>query len=413
MKKTYFLLFVLSNFIFAINVCSQQKTVSKTEYRALLHRNDKLPIVFNISESKYAGKRTWTIRNAGEKLVADRIVEKADSLLVYLPFFDGMLLLKKTTNGYEGLWNKKTINGDQFMPLTIEKGNKRLDLTGSTNQFNVTGRWNVEFTNDKMKKSIAMGEFKQIGKKLIGTFLTPTGDYRFLEGTVAGDSMQMTTFDGSHAFFFSAHIKDANTLVSGIYASGLTHIETWKAKRDEKMILDESSSSFQLKGLESKLNFSFPDLDSNIVSIKDERFKNKVVVIQIMGSWCPNCMDETAFLSKYFNENKQLGIEMIGLAYEYSKDFSKSRKSLSYFKNRFNVKYPILITGITSSDEMKTEKSLPQMTEIKAFPSMIIIGKDGTVRKTHAGYAGPATGIHHELFKKEFSEIVNALLAEK
>jgi hypothetical protein len=94
------------------------------------------------------------------------------------------------------------------MPLTIEKSNKRLDLTGSTNQFNVTGRWNVEFTDDKMVKSIAMGEFKQIGKKLTGTFLTPTGDYRFLEGTVAGDSMQMTTFDGSHAFFFSAHIKD-------------------------------------------------------------------------------------------------------------------------------------------------------------------------------------------------------------
>jgi len=413
MRKNYLLLFVLSNFIFAFNVFSQQKTVLKTEYRALLHRIDKLPIVFNISESKYAVKRTWTIRNAGEKLVADKIVEKADSLLVDLPFFDGMLLLRKTNNGYEGLWNKKTIKEDQFMPLTIEKSNKRLDLTGSTNQFNVTGRWNVEFTDDKMVKSIAMGEFKQIGKKLTGTFLTPTGDYRFLEGTVAGDSMQMTTFDGSHAFFFSAHIKDANTLVSGIYASGLTHIETWKAKRDEKMILDESSSSFQLKGFESKLNFSFPDLDSNIVSIKDVRFKNKVVVVQILGSWCPNCMDETAFLSKYFNENKQLGVEVIGLAYEYSKDFAKSRKSLSYFKNRFNVKYPILITGITSSDEMKTEKSLPQMTEIKAFPSMIIIGKDGTVRKTHAGYAGPATGIHHEVFKKEFSEIINALLAEK
>jgi hypothetical protein len=124
-------------------------------------------------------------------------------------------------------------------------------------------------------------------------------------------------------------------------------------------------------------------------------------------------MDETSFLSKFFDENKQLGIEVIGLAYEYSKDFSRSKKSLSYFKTRFNVKYPILITGITSSDEMRTEKSLPQMTEIKAFPSMIFIGRDGTVRKTHTGYAGPATGIHHDQFKKEFSEIIDALLAEK
>jgi len=413
MKKKYLILFVILTFIFDANAFSQQKSVSKMEYRALLHRNDKLPIVFNISESKFGGKRTWTIRNAAEKLVADRIIEKGDSLLVYLPFFDGMLLLKKSSTGYEGVWNKKTIKGDQFMPLTMEKGNKRLGLTGPVSRYNVTGRWKVEFINPDLKRSIAMGEFKQVGNKLTGTFLTPTGDYRFLEGVVAGDSMQMTTFDGSHAFFFSAHIKDGNTLESGIYASGPTYTEKWTAKRDEKMILDESSSSFQLKGKANKLDFSFPDLESNIVSITDERFKNKVVVIQIMGSWCPNCMDETAFLSKFFDENKQLGVEVIGLAYEYSKDFLRSKKSLSYFKNRFSVKYPILITGITSSDEMKTEKSLPQMTEIKAFPSMIFIGRDGTVRKTHAGYAGPATGIHHDQFKKEFSEIVDALLAEK
>jgi thiol-disulfide isomerase/thioredoxin len=413
MKKIYLLFFCFSIFFVAVNGISQQKASTKTEYRALLHRNDKLPIVFNIAESKYGGKRTWTIRNAAEKLVADRIIEKGDSLLVYLPFFDGMLLLKKSFTGYEGIWNKKTIKGDQFMPLTIERGSKRLDLSGTNSKFNVTGRWKVEFINPDLKRSIAMGEFKQIGSKLTGTFLTPTGDYRFLEGTIAGDSLQMTTFDGSHAFFFSAHIKDNNTLESGIYASGPTYMEKWTANRDEKMILDESSSSFQLKGKANKLDFSFPDLDSNIVSMADERFKNKVVVIQIMGSWCPNCMDETAFLSNFFDENKQHGVEVIGLAYEYSKDFSRSKKSLSYFKNRFNVKYPILITGITSSDEMKTEKTLPQMTEIKAFPSMIFIGRDGTVRKTHAGYAGPATGIHHELFKKEFSEIVEALLAEK
>ena len=413
MWKNHLLLLFLSFFITAVDSFSQQQAGTKTNYRALLHRDDKLPIVFNITESKYNGKRTWTIRNAAENLVADRIIEKGDSLLVYLPFFDGMLLLKKSLSGYEGSWSKKTIKGDQFMPLTIEKGSRRLELTGPVSKFNITGRWRVEFINPNLKRSIAMGEFKQTGSKLTGTFLTPTGDYRFLEGTVAGDSLQMTTFDGSHAFFFSAHINDNNTLENGIYASGPNYMEKWTAKRDEKMILDESSSSFQLKGKVNKLDFSFPDLDSSIVSIADERYKNKVVILQIMGSWCPNCMDETAFLSKFFDENKQYGVEVIGLAYEYSKDFSRSQKSLSYFRNRFNVNYPILITGITSSDELKTEKTLPQMTEIKAFPSMIFIGRDGTVRKTHAGYAGPATGIHHELFKKEFSEIVEGLLAEK
>jgi len=413
MKKYHFLLVVFQLVVCAFNSHSQNKTIAKVEYRAELQRSDKLPIVFNISESKYAGKITWTIKNANEKMVADRIVERGDSLLVYLPFFEGLFKLKKSPTGFKGIWNKKTIKGDQFMPITIDKGTKRLILNGSDHKFNVTGRWNVQFVNDKQEKSTAMGEFKQVGNKLTGSFLTPTGDYRFLEGIVAGDSLQMTTFDGSHAFFFSAHIKNGNTLEQGVYASGPTYLERWTAIRDEKMVLDESSAAFQLKGTMNKLDFSFPDLDSNLVSINDDRFKNKVVVIQIMGSWCPNCMDETAFLSKYFNENHQRGVEFIGLAYEYTKDFSRSQKSLSYFKNRFSVKYPILITGVSSSDEMRTEKTLPQMTEIIAFPSMIFIGRDGTVRKTHAGYSGPATGIHHQVFQKEFSEIIDALLAEK
>jgi len=82
------------------------------------------------------------------------------------------------------------------------------------------------------------------------------------------------------------------------------------------------------------------------------------------------------------------------------------------FKNRFNVEYPLLITGVISSDPLRTEKTLPLMTPIKAFPSMIILGKDGLVKKTHAGYAGPATGIHHEKFKAEFDAMIRELVKE-
>ena len=149
MKKYHFLLIVFQLVLFAFNSHSQNKTIAKVEYRAEIHRSDKLPIVFNISETRNAGKITWTIKNADEKMVSDRIVERGDSLLVYLPFFDGLLLLKKSPNGLEGVWVKKTIKGDQFMPISIKKGTKRLMLNGSVNKFNVTGRWNVEFVNNK------------------------------------------------------------------------------------------------------------------------------------------------------------------------------------------------------------------------------------------------------------------------
>ena len=40
--------------------------------------------------------------------------------------------------------------------------------------------------------------------RVTGTFLTETGDYRYLEGVVDGDSLKLSCFDGSHAFLFHA-----------------------------------------------------------------------------------------------------------------------------------------------------------------------------------------------------------------
>jgi len=399
--------------LLSINVDAQQNKTSKIEYRAVIKRADNYHIVFNITESNTSGKISWVIKNADEKILVSKIDNRSDSLIVELPFFEAVLLLKKTPMGYVGIWNKQTSKGSQFMPIEIVRGTERLRLPNTLSKFNISGRWRVNFVNARGENSTAMAEFLQVGDKLKGTFLTPTGDYRFLEGSVKGDSLVMSTFDGTHAYFFSAKNKARGLIENGVFASGPTNLETWTAIRDEKMILDETEAAFQLKGTENKLNFRFPDLDSNIVGISDQRYKDKVVVIQIMGSWCPNCMDETSFLSQYYKENKQRGIEVIGLAYEYSTDFARSKKNLTRVKDRFKIEYPILITGITSADEMRTEKTLPQMTKIMAFPSMIFIGKDGTVRETHAGYSGPATGIHYEDFKKEFGAYVNTLLNEK
>jgi thiol-disulfide isomerase/thioredoxin len=277
----------------------------------------------------------------------------------------------------------------------------------------VSGRWSVVFTKDNGKEYNAVAEFEQVGDSLKGTFLTATGDYRYLEGIVKGDSLAISTFDGTHAFFFSGKILHDGKIDRGVFASGPINKESWVAVKDSLGSIDETNALMQLKGVENRLHFRFPDLDSNMIGIADDRFKNKVVIVQIMGSWCPNCMDETSFLSGFYKDNSAKGLEIIGLAYEYINEFSIARKNLMRFKNKFDVQYPMLITGVTSADSLRTEKTLPEMSQIKAFPSMILIGKDGTVRKTHAGYAGPATGIHHENFKQKFTEDINALLAEE
>jgi len=224
--------------------------------------------------------------------------------------------------------------------------------------------------------------------------------------------LKLSTFDGSHAYTFYAKINSQEKISGGVYLAGYAGRETWSAKKDKDVKEPQQEQPTKLRPGESKLNFTFNDLEGKPVSINDERFKNKVVIVQLMGSWCPNCMDETKFLSEFYNKYRSRGVEMVSLAYEYSTDIERSRKSLGKFQKLFNVQYPMLITGVTSTDEQKTEKTLPQLTSIRSFPTSIFLDRKGNVRDIHGVFYGPGTKQYFEEYKKIFTGIVEGLLKE-
>jgi alkyl hydroperoxide reductase subunit AhpC len=123
-------------------------------------------------------------------------------------------------------------------------------------------------------------------------------------------------------------------------------------------------------------------------------------------------MDETAYMVNYYKKYRLKGVEVIGLAYERTTDFAKSQRTLSQLKNRFDIQYPILITGYTSN-KVETAKSLPMLTKVVGFPTTIIIDKNGDVRKIHTGFSGPGTGEHYTEFISEFEKLTDDLLTEK
>ena len=129
-----------------------------------------------------------------------------------------------------------------------------------------------------------------------------------------------------------------------------------------------------------------------------------------MGSWCPNCMDETAYLSSFYNRYKNRGVEVIGLAYERTSDFGKANKNLTELKNRFDIQYKLLVTGYTNKEVLK---SMPALRNFAAFPTTVIMDKKGNVRKIHTGFSGPGTGAYYTNFTKEFERLTDSLLAEK
>ncbi len=381
-------------------------------YRASIFREDGAEIIFNAEVQLKNGKPVMFIRNAAERLLVNDIKVKGDSVKIEMPFFESFFRLQLQNDGsLKGTWTKAGSAKMLEFPVEFVYGIKeRFAVNKSTTQ-NSNGRWQVAFTRANGTDRPAIAEFQQKGSALTGTFLTPSGDYRFLEGVVNGDSLMLSCFDGSHAYLFTASIN-GNEIKNGVFYSSAAVAEKWRATKNEKAALPDTTEVTKLKPGESKLNFTFKDVNGKNVSINDARFKNKVVVIQIMGSWCPNCMDESKFLSSFYKEYKSKGVEIVALAYEYSTDFNRSRASVQKFINRFGIQYPVLITPTTTSDEQRTEKTLPQLTPIRSFPTTIFLSKSGNVAKIHQGFYGPGTGEFYTEFKAEFYRTIRSLLAE-
>jgi thiol-disulfide isomerase/thioredoxin len=298
------------------------------------------------------------------------------------------------------------------MPFTATLGEdfrfEKVNVNPPSTDF--TGKYAVTFITDKGDTSVSVGVFNQKGNYVEGTFLTTTGDYRYLEGNVIGDKLYLSTFDGNHSFLFIAVKKDDKT-VTGDYWSGSASHESWTGIKDDNAVMPDADALTFLKPGFEKIDFSFPDLNNNKVSPADEKFKNKVVILQIFGTWCPNCMDETKFLSQWYNENKDRGVEIVGLAYERKDDFTYASERVKKMKSKLNVPYDFVIAG--TNDKKKASETLPMLNQVLSFPTTIFIGKDGKVKHIRTGFEGPGTGVYYDQFKQHFNEIINELLNEK
>ncbi len=369
-----------------------------------LGKGNSLPFLLD-----YHADNTLTIFNAEEKIEVTEVTIKGDSIVIKMPVYEGVLKGKFTGNFISGDFIKPSL--DRIVPFSMQKDNMRFRLTEAPTSI-ISGNWETVFSPNKPgDRYIAKGVFNQIGNKVTGTFRTTTGDYRYLDGVVAGDSLKLSTFDGAHAFLFKAKIKDS--VINGMFYSGNHWQEPFTAKRNENYELPSAESLTYLKEGYDKLSFSFPDTNGNIVSLTDDRFKNKVVVVQIMGSWCPNCLDETKFYTQYYNENKSDDLEFVSLAFEYAPDKQKAFASIDRLKKKIKVPYPILLAQHGSVDKKQAQEKLPMLNHILSYPTTIFIDKNGTVRKIHTGFNGPATGNEYTKFVAEFDTFINELQDEK
>ena len=235
-----------------------------------------------------------------------------------------------------------------------------------------------------------------------------TGDYRLLQGTVQADKFYLSCFDGAHSFLFTGKILDAGSLL-GTFSNGKHYACIWKATKNPEARLEDPNNLTYLKEGYSKMEFTFPDTEGNPVSLDDERFKNKPKIVQIFGTWCPNCRDETTFLADYLKNNDTKDLEVIALAYEKRKDATKAMAAIRRYKEYFDVPYPMLLAG--PNDKTKAAETLPMLNHILSYPTLIFIDRNDQVRNIHTGFNGPATS-EYENFKKDFEQQLELILSE-
>lgn len=391
--------------------CKKEYTVSlKTgDWLANLAVMDgeKLPFNFKVMSSE-SNKIVMEVYNAEEVIVVDEIKLNNDSIFIKLPVFEGVIAGKYTDTTITGQFIKKSL--DRVVPFYAIYGKRDRFSIKEEAKLNVSGVWETEFSANTEDSYMSKGIFTQEGNNVTGTFRTTTGDYRYLQGVVNGDELSFSAFDGAHAFLFKAKVTDST--MQGTFYSGNHFKESFFAKRNESFELPDANDLTFLKEGYDSFNFSFADETGKMVSLSDDIFKNKVVIVQIMGTWCPNCLDESKFLVNYLKETTSEDVAVVALAFEYAKTKEKAYESISRLKSRIGIEYPVLLAQYGTSDKVKAQEKLPMLNHVLSYPTSIFIDKKGGVRKIHTGFNGPATGEKYISFEKEFNSFVEKLINE-
>lgn len=331
------------------------------------------------------------------------------SLLLEFPAYGNKIEAKYKDGVLLGQLTLVKLEATQIIPFSASPGSTKSGSAAAGTSLDLSGRWEVTFSESDGSQYPAIGEFAQRGSRLVGTFLTPTGDYRYLAGEVRGDEFTLSTFDGAHAFLFKARQLPGNALL-GDFWSGLNSHETFLANRNEKAVLPDADSMTFLKPGVERFTFTFPNPGGQPVSLDDPQFDDSVIIVTLAGSWCPNCHDEAAFMKLLYEKYQDQGLKVVALMFEHTEEFDAAARQVQRFRDKFSLTYQILIAG--TSDKTSASDALPQLSQVLAYPTTIFIDRNGDVRRIHTGFSGPGTGDHYTRLTDDIDSYTARLLAE-
>jgi peroxiredoxin len=277
----------------------------------------------------------------------------------------------------------------------------------------IAGLWIVPTQSEKAGENAWRFIISQSGLQITAAILRVDGDSGALTGTWGHDRVLLSHFDGARPSVIevSAAADGSLHLVVRNRSGADVTLTAYRPQQARSMGLPEAADPARhtkVRDPQQPFQFSFPDLDGHTVSSTDRRFRGKVLVVDIAGSWCPNCHDEAPFLESLYKKYHARGLEVVTLSFEEPEQLSNPAR-LRAFRQQFGLTYTVLLAG--SPDELHAK--LPQAVGLDAYPTTFFVGRDGRVRAVHAGFAAPATGAFNTNLKKDFTTRIEQLLAER
>jgi thiol-disulfide isomerase/thioredoxin len=330
---------------------------------------------------------------------------------------DSIFINSKTFEGYiKGILKDGLINGEfiieslsREVPFQSFKSEKRFDMDFEENKKLTSNSWKFIFNPNKTSKSYSIGLFNSIGSNQISaTFRTTTGDYGFMQGGYTNNKLLLSTFNGARAYLLEADINGDS--IKGVMYAGNHSKTIIEGVLDNTFKLANEYSLTYLKDNSKKFDFSFENMKGELISINDDRYIDKPMVIQMMGSWCPNCLDESRFYVDYLKDNNLKDIEFVGLAFEYAKTKQGALNNILKLKKELGINYPILLAQYGGTDKRKALSKFPMLNNLISYPTTVFLNKNKEVVKIHTGFNGPATGKKYLDFIEEFDRTIKSMV---
>lgn len=331
-----------------------------------------------------------TIKNSTENIILRPVSNGLFSVPVFSGSISGVWNAKNTA--FVGQWTDSLRPGNYTVPVKIIATDGPLN-TPCSDEAELM-EWNT--TEGRLVANVSCGT-------ATATFLTPTGDYRYLSGYINSKGIQLVTFDGAHLFHISADIE-GDSLVNGVFKSGTHYTGKWSGVRAHEPLEKHKPTqehnnehAFRISGINPEGDTVVYDMYSLWDSGK------RGLVVDILGTWCPNCYDEVNLLSTLREENPD--VEFVSLAFE-RRDLDHSLSRIATFKKEMGVDWPVLYGGKASKSV--ADSAVPFLGGVKSFPTTAFISSSGEIT-VHTGFNGPATGRLHEEEIKFFKEAIKSL----